>query len=454
AVRCLDDVATYGEVNRRANQLARHLRQRGLGSGDVVALHLDRSVELVVAMLAVQKAGGVYVPLDPVYPANHVAAITRSANARVVLTHDLLDEVAPQLSRLPAENLDLAPDPAAAMYILFTSGSSGQPKGVVVEHRHLASFVHAMRDRMALPEQLSFATVTTFAADLGMTNVYGSLTTGGTLHVVPYALATDPDGLAGYFGRHRIDFMKTVPSHLAALTEAGVLPAIMPRRYLVLAGEAFPWDLADAARAARPGCEIWNHYGPTETTVDVLGYRVGDERPGSTVPIGFAFDRVHAHILDGDLRPVPLGSPGELVIGGASVARGYLSDAGRAAFVELGGGRAYRTGDRVRRLPGGAVEFLGRIDRQVKVRGYRVEPSHVEATLRRHPTVADAVVLVREARLIAYVVADRGTDLGALREHARANLPPYMVPGAFLPIDRLPLTPNGKLDARALPDPN
>lgn len=466
ALRCLDDVATYGEVNRRANQLARYLLKCGLSTGDVVALHLDRSVALVVAMLAVQKAGGVYVPLDPVFPANHVATIIDTANARLLVTHDQVESVSPDaisldqnaaaIDRQAPDNPGLPLDPAAAMYILFTSGSSGRPKGVVVEHRHLACFVHAMRGRMALPEHLSFATVTTFAADLGMTNIYGSLTSGGTLHVVPYALATDPEGLAEYFGRHRIDFMKTVPSHLAALNEAGVLRDVMPWRYLVLAGEAFHWDLADDARAARPGCEIWNHYGPTETTVDVLGYRVQDERIGATVPIGSAFDRVQAHILDRRLQPVPLGTPGELVIGGASVARGYLTDAGPAAFVELGGGRAYRTGDRVRRLPGGEVEFLGRIDRQVKIRGYRVEPSHVEATLHRHPTVADAAVLARADKLVAYVVPgrDEELDIGVLREHALVNLPRYMVPSAFVPIDRLPVTPNGKLDARALPEPD
>jgi amino acid adenylation domain-containing protein len=486
AVRCMEDVASYGDLDRRANQLARHLAAGGIGAGDVVALLYERSVDLVVAMLAVQKTGAAYVPLDPVFPAGHVATILAESRAVVLLTHEavdiaeiaaltdadivVVDRIAAVLAGYPATALDRPIDPAGAVYILFTSGSTGRPKGVVVEHGNLANFLAGMLPRMALPEHLSFANVTTFAADLGLTNVYGALTSGGTLHVIPYELATDPELLAGYFRAHPVDFMKTVPSHLQAMNEAGVLNSILPTRYLALAGEAFPWDLVDSIRRARPQCEIWNHYGPTETTIDVLAYRVPDDRAeyvGATVPIGFPIAGVQAHIVDGRLRPVPVGTPGELLIGGASVARGYLSADGRAAtafvadpFSAAAGARAYRTGDRVRLLPGGAVEFLGRIDRQTKIRGYRVEPSHVEAVLRRHPAVADAAVAVREdarghAGLVAYCVPGKqaATPIQAVRDYAKAELPPYMVPGVFVEIDRLPITPNGKLDWRALPQP-
>ncbi|MQA25683.1 MAG: amino acid adenylation domain-containing protein, partial [Micromonosporaceae bacterium] len=491
AVRCRDDLATYRDLNRRANQLARRLVDRGVGAGDTVALHLDRSVDLVVAMLAAQKAGSAYVPLDPVFPASHVAAILAESQAKLVLTHAAVDhariapltdvEVVPleriALADQSGDNLGLAVDPAGAMYVLFTSGSSGRPKGVVVEHRNLASFLTGMCARMELPPHLTFANVTTFAADLGLTNIYGALTTCGTLHVIPYEWATDPEQLADYFTRHPVHFMKSVPSHLQAMSEAGVLDAVVPSRCLVLAGEAFPWSLVDSVRKARPECEIWNHYGPTETTVDVLACRVPDDdseirRRAGTVPIGLPIDRVRAHILDRDLRPSPIGTPGELVIAGASVARGYLSGDGPSAFVsdpfpeglpDAWTARAYRTGDRVRQLPGGAVEFLGRIDRQRKIRGYRVEPSHVEAALREHPGVADAAVAVREdaqgrPALVAYCVPDRASDGGlsvrALQEHARATLPPYMAPSAYVTLDRLPITPNGKLDWRALPAPD
>ena len=495
AVRCMDDVASYGDLDRRANRLARHLAAGGIGAGDVVALLYERSVDLVVAMLAVQKTGAAYVPLDPLFPAGHVATLLAESRAAVLLTHEavdiaevaartdvdivVVDRIAAVLAGYPDTALGRPVDPAAAVYILFTSGSTGRPKGVVVEHGNLANFLAGMFPRMALPEHLSFANVTTFAADLGLTNVYGALTTGGTLHVIPYELATDPDLLAGYFRAHPVDFMKTVPSHLQAMNEAGVLDSVLPTRFLALAGEAFPWDLVDAIRRARPRCEIWNHYGPTETTIDVLAYRVPADRAefaGATVPIGFPIDGVQAHIVDRRLRPMPVGTPGELLIGGASVARGYLyalSADGRAAtafvpdpFSAAPGARAYRTGDRVRLLPGGAVEFLGRIDRQTKIRGYRVEPSHVEAVLRRHPAIADAAVAVREdaqgrAGLVAYCVPDRheamdsagALPIPAVRDYARTELPPYMVPGVFVGIDRLPITPNGKLDWRALPQP-
>jgi len=488
AVRCRDDVATYRDLNARANRLARHLADRGIGAGDVVALLLDRSVDLVAAMLAVQKAGAAYLPLDPVFPPGHIAAILSESKSRLVLTHGMVDRVpvtgvevvaleaiAERLAGYPSSNPELAVDPASPMYLLFTSGSSGRPKGVVVEHRNVASFLTGMVARMALPPGLSFANVTTFAADLGLTNIYGALTTGGTLHVIPYEWATDSEQLADYLTAHPVDFMKSVPSHLQALNEAGVLAAVLPYRYLVLAGEAFPWHLVDAVGGARPGCEIWNHYGPTETTVDVLAHRVpeaGDplRQHAGSVPIGHPIDRVRTHIVDRKLRPVPVGTPGELLIAGASVARGYLSGV-VGGFVpdpfseSLAGGwhgRAYRTGDLVRQLPGGAVEYLGRIDRQVKIRGYRVEPGHVEEVLRGCPDIADVAVAVRDdaqgrPALVAYVVPDRSVTSPSskdLREYAVRALPPYLVPSAFVALDRLPVTPNGKLDWRALPAPD
>jgi amino acid adenylation domain-containing protein len=489
AVQCPDGAVAYGDLNRRANRLAAYLR--GRRPTGPVALLFERSIDYVAAMLAATKAGLTYVPLDPAMPPSHVAAVLEGAGAELLLTHAevewadvaaaappavrtvAMEDVAAEIAACSDADQSLPVDPTAAMYVQFTSGSTGRPKGVVVEHRHFTSYLDSLVDRMEIAEGLGFAIVSTFAADLGLTNLYGALATGGTLHVLPYDWAADPERFAEYFRRHRIDFMKLVPSHLQAIAEAGLLDAVVPARHLVLAGEACPWDLVEAVRSARPACSVWNHYGPTETTVSVLAYEVPAELPsprGATVPLGFPFDHVGVHVVDCHLRPVPRGAAGELLITGASVARGYLAspDSSGTRFVRdpfsgAPGARAYRSGDRARFRADGSVEFLGRIDRQAKIRGYRVEPSHVEAELRRHPAVADVAVAVRDDRngraaLVAYYVpgSHNGDGHGAasLPEHARSAMPPFMVPTAFVPLERLPLTPNGKLDWRALPEPD
>lgn len=381
AVRCLDDTVSYRDLNHRANRLARHLLARTSGP---VGLLFERSVEYVVAMLAAMKAGFPYLPLDPVMPAGHVAAVLEQAGAQLLVTHSGIDVVdLPERIRVLAvdrepvsdhadQNLDRPADPDAAMYLLSTPG---RPNGVVVEHRHVARYLDSVVDRMRLPDGLSYAMVSTFAADLGLTSLFGALTTGGTVHVLPYEWATDPQRLAGYLREHRVDVMKLAPSHLAAIAEAGLLAAVVPVGHLVLAGEVCPWDLVDAVRTVRPGCVVWNHYGPTETTVSVLVYQVQPDqspvphgvtvRRGATVPLGRPLDHVRAYVVDRDLRPVPRGAAGELLIGGGSVARGYLSGDCDGRFVRDPfatdpHARAYRSGDRVRVRHDGMLEFLGR----------------------------------------------------------------------------------------------
>lgn len=488
AVRCRDEVLDYGELNARANRLAAHLLDIGTTPGDLVALLFERSLDCVVAMVAVQKAGATYVPLDPATPANHIAAVLAASAATLLLTHNEVDRAEvvalapPSVEIVVLDEIGARPaaaskaDPgrevvaAEAMYVVFTSGSTGRPKGVVVEHRQFTNYLTGILDRLAVADKLNFALVSTLAADLGLTNLYGALATGGTVHVLPYEWAVDPEQLADYFRRHRIDFLKLVPSHLQAINDAGLLAAVVPQRHLVLAGEACPWDLVEAVREVRPECSIWNNYGPTETTVAVLAYEVPATRPpnsGSTVPLGTAIDNVSVHVVDPQLRPVPIGAAGELLIAGASVARGYLhpeepSEARfiRDPFAADPSARAYRSGDRGRLLPDGRFEFMGRLDRQTKIRGYRIEPGYVEAVLRSHPGTADAAVAVRpdmhgRACLVAYLVPDPTAGVGAVspRDFVRATLPPYMVPAAYVELDRFPLTPNGKLDWRALPEP-
>ena len=476
-----EEQVSYCELARRARGLALHLRALGVGPEVRVALCLDRSAAMVAALLGVLEAGGAYVPLDPEAPAERLAFVLADSGAAALVTEDRL------LGRLPAGALPVvsmdrrpsgaeegAPGTAAGpehlAYVIYTSGSTGRPKGVAVEHRQLASYLDGVLERLELLDGASYATVSTLAADLGNTMIFAALTTGGALHVVSRERVADAERMADLLGRHPVDCLKIVPSHLAALLAAPHPERLLPRRLLMLGGEASSWDLADRLRGLAPGCRLVNHYGPTETTIGVLTCEVAAEdgtRLSATVPTGQPLAGVRACVTGPLLEPVPPGTPGELLIGGATVSRGYLGrpDLTAERFVPApfgeGGDRLYRTGDRVRLLPGGAVEFLGRIDQQVKIRGFRIEPGEIERLLESHPEVARAAVLAQpmavsgDHRLAAWV-APRGaarTALAAdLRHWLREHLPEVMIPAALQILDALPLTPNGKVDRRALAD--
>jgi amino acid adenylation domain-containing protein len=472
------DSLTYAQLNDRANQLEHHLQALGVGADTLVGLCLERSVDVVVGMLGILKAGGAYVPLDPHLPAARLAGMIEDCRATVVVSRTdlagllpadvrtvLLDRDHDVLGAAPASNVDSAATPSSAVYVLFTSGSTGKPKGVAIEHRQLASYVDAVSTRLELPAGASYASVTTVAADLGNTAIFPALASGGCLHIVSEARASDPAAFADYFERHAIDVLKIVPSHLKALLSSSRPERVLPRKRLVLGGEACAWDLVDEVRRLAPDCTIVNHYGPTEATVGSTAYVVPPDaaRPQTaTVPIGAPLDHARARVVDGHLQLVPLWVAGELCIGGAGVARGYLAspDLTREKFVAdpwgTGGERMYRTGDRVRMRPDGTLEFIGRTDNQVKVRGFRVEIGEVEAALRRHSRTKDVAVLAHDdgtgMRLTAFLVyrdaAPLPADLKAfLTEH---GLPEYMIPAAFVGLDALPLTANGKLDRQRL----
>ncbi|WP_380283121.1 amino acid adenylation domain-containing protein [Kitasatospora purpeofusca] len=472
AVRGADGVLSYAELDRRANALAHRLRAHGVGPDRPVGLLVERSAALVVGMLGILKAGGAYLPLDPVYPDGRIhGLLDASGAAAVVTTDDLRDRLTGDLPVVVPDGEERADAPEADVrpehlcYLVFTSGSTGAPKGVAVEHRNYRNYLHGLRERIGGDQQgWNWALVSTFAADLGTTNVFGALTGGGCLHLLTRDQATDPDAFAAYAAEHRIDAMKLVPSHLEGLAAHGTgLGAILPARLLICAGEALRPDLVARIRAARPDLPLHNHYGPTETTVSMLGMPVpADLGDAATAPLGRPFGNVRAHLLDARRRPVPLGVPGELYVSGGGVARGYLGrdDLTAERFLEIGGHRAYRTGDLVRRRPDGAVEFLGRIDQQVKIRGFRVEIGEVEAELTARPEVRETVVVARgegAARsLVGYLVpADPAAapDPGELRAALRTRLPDYMVPAALVVLDALPLNANGKVDRAALPEP-
>ncbi|MBW4717721.1 non-ribosomal peptide synthase/polyketide synthase [Saccharothrix obliqua] len=435
---------TYAEVDARANRLAHHLVARGAAPERVVAVRLLRSADVVVAILAVHKAGGTYLPIDRDLPAERVEFLLRDARPEVVL-----DEW-PDLRGYPDTRPDVVVRPDHAAYVIHTSGSTGTPKGVVVEHRQLVNLLHSHRaDFATTPLKVALSAVFSFD-----TSWEGPLlmADGHELHVLPDDVRLEPAALVAYVREHRIDFLDLTPSYVAQLLPAGLLDGEHVPRVLMLGGEALPGELW--RRLAGSRTRAYNFYGPTETTVDAVSTPVTGERPVIGRPLG----NLVAHVLDDNLQPVPNGAPGGLFIAGPQVARGYLGRPGLTAQRFLPdpfgppGSRMYRTGDRVRWV-GDQLDYLGRDDDQVKVRGFRVEPGEVEAALLRHPDVAQAVVVAREhrghQRLVAYT-AGGATDLGAW---LKQRLPEYLVPSAFVALDAVPMTPSGKVDRRALPEP-
>ncbi len=473
---------SYRELDRSANRLAHRLHRMGVGPGSVVGLCLDRGAALIVGLLGILKAGAAYVPLDAAYPRQRLAQILDEAQVRIVVSESPLAPLftgsAASLLRLDADAVSIASESEDRLaggasaedlcYVLFTSGSTGKPKGVAIEHRQLVNYVRGVAERLALPDGASYAHVSTFAADLGNTVLFPPLCLGGCLHVLSQVLTTDPAGIAAYFDEHAIDCLKIVPSHLAALLAAPHPERVIPRKLLVLGGEASSWELIARIEKLRPECRIVNHYGPTETTVGVLTFPVekGSRTPGATiVPLGRPLPNSRVYILDTALRPAPTGAPGELCIGGAGVARGYLNRPDLTderflpdPFSDQPGARMYRTGDRARLLPDGSLLFLGRIDHQVKIRGYRVELGEIEAALGAHPGLGEVVVLAvasegsSDRRLVAYAVptGDPAPIAAELTSFLGERLPEYMVPSTILLLPALPLTPNGKIDRQAL----
>ena len=481
ALLCAGERFTFAELNAKANQIAHLLREKGAGPNRPVALCAERSADMIVGLLAIVKAGGFYVPLAADLPAARLQSLLAQTETALALTQKsltdkfsgwngalvALDADADQWKALPTSDPEHRNSPDDLTYVIFTSGSTGVPKGVGNKHRGLVNYAAYIAARIGLAEAtepLHFGTVTTLSADLGNTSVFPSLAYGGCLHVIGYETAMDGERFGSYLRENPLDFLKITPSHLSALL-ASSEGDILPRKHLFLGGEAFTWDLLKQAQG-RGSCQIVNHYGPTETTIGSLTYTASGGAVGpndsATVPIGRPIANTRIYILDERGQPVPIGVSGELYIGGAGLASGYLNQPERTEerFVSdpfVVGEKMYRTGDRARYLSKGNVEFLGRIDDQVKIRGFRVEPGEVESVLRRHPNVREAVVLVTEdnqgaKRLVGYYVASLSDNATGtiFREYLSENLPDYMVPASLTALAELPLTPNGKIDRKAL----
>ncbi|MCJ0869716.1 non-ribosomal peptide synthetase/MFS transporter [Streptomyces sp. AP-93] len=507
-----DRTLTYGDLDRRANAMARRLRALGVGADDRVAVCLEQSPDLAVALVAVLKAGGGYLPLDPEQPPARLAHLVTDAGAKVLITDTALrprfgDHPAADLltgdgsgsgsgsgsgddgdggdggdgSHGDATETDGAPLEEVSgadhlAYVIYTSGSTGTPKGVAVQHRQILNYLAGARDRLRIEPGASFGLLQSLSFDFSMTMLYLALTTGGRVHLLPRRIAGVE--LAAEIERAGIDHLKMTPSHLAALTADAPMERLLPRRTLVLGGEACSWSWA-AGIAALGRCAVFNHYGPTEATVGITVHEVtadGLNAPGST-PIGSPLAGGRCYVLDEARNPVPPGVTGELYLGGDRLARGYLgrpdltaerflpdpyaypSGTGRGV-AGTGGPRMYRTGDLARWRTDGTLDYLGRGDDQIKVRGYRVEPGEIEAALTALPGITQAVVLARgegvKQNLVAYLERPAGGEPPAAAELRAALgevLPDYMVPARYVVLERLPLLAHGKIDRRALPAP-
>ncbi|MGH8655745.1 MAG: amino acid adenylation domain-containing protein [Gammaproteobacteria bacterium] len=466
---------SYTELNRRANRLARHLRALGVGPDAIVGVCLARSIELVVSLLAVLKAGGAYLPLEPEYPAERLAYMLRDAGAVLVLTTSELRIRLPEgatpclcldeqvLSTQAEENLEPLAIPPHLAYVIYTSGSSGRPKGVAVPHQGLSNRILWMQDYFALVPSDVVLQKTPFGFDVSVWEFFWPLTIGACLALARPGEHREPERLIARIQRERVTTLHFVPSMLAALLESQGHLGDSVRR-VVCSGEALSAALA-AQFFQTQQAGLYNLYGPTEASIDVSVFACRPDPARGGVPIGRPIANTQLYILDQVLNPVPVGLPGELYIGGAGLARGYLGRPSLTAerFVPNPLGepstRLYKTGDRARYLSDGNIEFLGRLDAQVKIRGNRIELGEVEARLLEYADVRQACVIAQAggsggSRLVAYVVmGDSALDAEALKRHLAATLPEYMLPSAFIALEALPISSNGKLDRKALPAP-
>lgn len=466
-----DESLSYGELNRRANLLARYLQKRGVGPEVLVGIYMDRSPAMVVALLAVLKAGGAYVPLDPSFPQARIQFLLDDAEPAIVLTQDALlgklpktsaeivslDGRWPEISAGRAENVQSQATPSNVAYVLYTSGSTGKPKGVLIEHASVVNFLTSMQREPGLRAEDTLLALTTLSFDIAALEIFLPLISGAHLAIASRDEAIDPNQLIARMRTSRPTVMQATPATWRMLLEGGWHGN--PELKILCGGEALPSDLA--ARLRGMCRELWNLYGPTETTIWSTCWLVGGF-DSAVAPIGRPIANTQLYVLDKKRQPVPVGAVGELYIGGAGLARGYwkrpeLDEEKFVANPFIPGTRVYRTGDLVRYLSDGTLQYIGRVDHQVKLRGFRIELGEIESLLSTCPGVRQNAVVLREHRpgdreLVAYVVADEFRDelTAKWREVLAQQLPQYMVPNNFVSLPELPLTPNRKIDRKRL----
>jgi amino acid adenylation domain-containing protein len=468
-----DQQVTYRELDQRANHFARHLRAIGIKPEVMVGVCVERSIDLVVALLAILKAGGAYVPIDPAYPRERIAFMLEDSGMAALLTTEkllknlprnghtvlCLDKMEKVANSEPIGNLPL-PQPSHLAYVIYTSGSTGKPKGVQVEHRSLVNFLYSMQKKPGITDSDVLVSVTTVSFDIAALELFLPLIVGARVVLTTRETAADGRRLMEQIGISGATVMQATPTTWRMLIEAGWEG--FEGFKVLCGGEPLALDLAK--NLLKGGNNVWNLYGPTETTVWSTACQV--EANCRYVSIGKPVDNTRLYALDSNMEPVPLGVPGELFIGGEGVARGYLNRPELSAekfvrdpYNENPEARLFKTGDLARYHADGSLECLGRIDQQLKIRGHRIEPGEIEATLREHPAVRQAVVLGRESepgagdmRLVAYLVVSQDiVDQNELRSFLKRKLPDHLVPSAFVPLKALPIAPGGKVNRLALP---
>ena len=479
AVRFDGESLSYAELNSRANRLARRLCRLGVDRDVVVGVAMERSLDLVVSLLAVVKAGGAYLPLDPGYPRARLEYMLSDAAPQVVLTQrgvldglgDLdghvlcLEELAAELVSEPEGDLEVEHEGKDLAYVIYTSGSTGRPKGVMNTHEAIRNRLLWMQEVYQLNATDRVLQKTPFSFDVSVWEFFWPLMSGATLVVARPGEHKDPAALFKTILREEITTLHFVPSMLQGFLREPGIEELAGLRRVICSGEALSRDLQDQF-FARSQAQLHNLYGPTEAAVDVTSWACRREPDPRPVPIGYPIANTQIHVLDRFLQPVPAGVPGELCIGGVNVARGYLGKPAltderfiKDPFGQRPNARLYRTGDLARRRADGALEYLGRLDRQVKLRGFRIELGEIESALTDHPDVRQAVVVARtvqagDVRLVGYLTGEGSPGSRELAAHLAQRLPEYMVPATFVILDELPLTPNGKVDEAALPLPD
>jgi amino acid adenylation domain-containing protein/non-ribosomal peptide synthase protein (TIGR01720 family) len=480
AVVFVEQQLTYQELNTKANQLAHYLQNLGVSPDTLVGICVERSLEMVVGLLGILKAGGGYVPLDPAYPSERLAFMLADAGVSVLLIQKHLQDGLPQTSaqivcldqdwdiiaQHSNDNPNSAVQPENLAYVIYTSGSTGQPKGVMIPHRALCNHMLWMQSEFPLTASDRVLQKTPFSSDASVWEFYAPLLAGGQLILAKPGGHQDNAYLLDLIAQQQVSIVQFVPSQLRSLLAEPKIYNCDSLRRVFCGGEALAIDLQASFFSILPNVELCNLYGPTEATIDTTYWRCQPEDEQRVVAIGKAIANTQIYLLDSYLQPVPIGVPGEIYIGGAPLARGYLNrpDLTSEKFIAnpfLSGTKLYKTGDLARYRPDGTIEFIERIDGQVKLRGFRIELREIETQLTQHLHIKQAVVLVREdvpgeKRLVAYIVPSQGQSptVSELRSFLKNNLPDYMVPSVFLTLNTLPFLPNGKLDRKALPAPD
>lgn len=478
AVQYEGSALTYSEMNHRANQLAHYLQSQGVGPETLVGLFMERSLEMIIAIYGVLKAGGAYVPLDPEYPADRLAYIIAETQPPLLLTQAHLSQKLSKndskmicldaqweiIAKEESVNLDSGVTPENLIYVIYTSGSTGKPKGVMNTHRGVYNRIYWMKDSYGPNSSDRFLQTTPFSFDASITELFLPFAVGAELLVARPQGQKDSAYLIGLIRSKKITTLDCVPSLLRILLEERDIAACQSIKRVFCGGEALPSSLQNKFFEVLPASSLYNLYGPTEAAVDVIHWACVQDSDHQKVPIGTPIANTQIYILDAQLNPVPIGTSGELHIGGIQVARGYLNRSDLTAerfildpFSDQDGARLYKTGDLARYLPDGTIEFLGRMDHQVKIRGFRIELGEIEIVLGGHPDVQQAEVIAYEyaagdESLIAFFSADRQDENLAeeLRFYLKKKLPVYMIPSDFILLDEMPRLPNGKTDRKAL----